>query len=223
MPGARFFADTDRRPVTGCYASVRRTAYYASAKRPCVDELVVRTAVYADPDDVYAFLLDFPRYARYSEYLREVRTTAGDGGPGTRYALTFAWWKITYTAHSRVIDVAPPERIDWEITKDIDAGGCWRVTPRSDGSAAGDSDSDRAVGDGDQPACEVALEVEFDPSSASSDALDLPRLVSFNWVLKKAIPLIRTEAERVVERAVRDLEGSSRDVDLDVYVDSERI
>jgi hypothetical protein len=176
-----------------------------------VDELVVRTEVYADPETVYEFLLDFQGYAHYSEYLREVRTLAGDGGPGTRYALTFAWWKLTYTARSEVTGVEPPERIDWEITKDIDAGGCWRVTPGEDG------DTD------DGPKCEVALEVEFDPGSASPDALDLPRLVSFDWVLKKAIPLIRSEAERVVERAVRDLEGSTRDVELAVYVDSDRI
>lgn len=175
------------------------------------------TEVYAAPEEVYEFLLDFPGYARYSKYLDDVRTIEGDGGPGTRYALTFAWWKVTYTAHSRVTGVEPPERIDWEITKDIDAGGCWRVTPvESDGGEeAGETT--------DSPACEVALEVEFDPGSASPDALDLPRLVSFDWVVKKAVPLIRTEAERVVQRAVRDLEGSTRSVDLDVYVDSERI
>ncbi|WP_418283128.1 SRPBCC family protein [Halorubrum sp. DTA98] len=214
-----------------------------------MDELVVSTEVYADPADVYEFLLEFPRYGRYSEYLREVRTLAGDGGPGTRYALTFAWWKLTYTAHSEVTDVEPPVRIDWAITKDIDAGGCWRITPLGDGSE--DADGDGGSGDGDEhdagsgesdterdgtdedgtdgdgtddgPTCRVALEVEFDPSSASSDALDLPRLVSFNWVLKKAIPLIRSEAERVVERAVADLEGRTREIDLDVYVDSTRI
>jgi len=193
-----------------------------------VDELVVSTEVYADPEDVYAFLLDFPRYADYSEYLREVRTLEGEGGPGTRYALTFAWWKITYTAHSRVTGVDPPGRIDWEVTKDIDASGCWRVTPATAGdsdSTADDSDdgTDAADPTDDPNPCEVALEVEFDPGSASSDALDLPTLVSFDWVLKKAIPLIRGEAERVVERAVRDLEDSTRDVDLDVYVDSARI
>ena len=192
-----------------------------------MDELVVSTEVYADPEEVYEFLLDFPRYANYSEYLREVRTVTGDGGPGTKYALTFAWWKISYTARSEVTGVEPPERIDWEITKDIDAGGCWRVTPSDDGDeggAADETDDDDADTDASEDApCEVALEVQFDPGSASSDALDLPRLVSFDWVLKKAIPLIRTEAERVVERAVQDLEGSTRDVDLDVYVDSARI
>jgi hypothetical protein len=190
-----------------------------------VDELVVRTEVYAAPEEVYEFLLDFPGYARYSKYLDDVRTVEGDGGPGTRYALTFAWWKIDYTAHSLVTGVEPAERIDWEITKDIDAGGCWRVTPL-DGEAADDAGGrDNEVdGSGDAgPRCEVALEVEFDPGSASPSALDLPRLVSFDWVVKKAVPLIRSEAERVVQRAVRDLEGSSRTVDLDVYVDSERI
>ena len=175
-----------------------------------MDELVVSTEVYADPADVYELLLDFPRYANYTEYLREVQTVAGDGGPGTQYALTFAWWKISYTARSEVTDVDPPRRIDWAITKDIDASGRWRVTP---------STADREDG----PVCEVALDIEFDPGSASPDALDIPRLVSFDWVLRKAIPLIRSEAERVVERAVQDLEGSTRDVHLDVYVDSDRI
>ena len=181
-----------------------------------MDELVVSTEVYADPEEVYEFLLDFPGYARYSKYLDNVATIEGDGGPGTRYALRFAWWKITYTAHSRVTGVDPPERIDWEITKDIDAGGCWRVTPR-------DPDDSSGTDAADSPVCEVALEVQFDPGSASPDALDLPRLVSFDWVVKKAVPLIRKEAERVVQRAVRDLEDSTRDVALDVYVDSERI
>ena len=211
-----------------------------------MDELVVRTEVYADPETVYEFLLDFPRYGRYSEYLESVRTIEGDGGPGTRYALRFSWWKLNYTAHSRVTGVDPPKRIDWTITKDIDAGGCWRVTPHEYGGeeAAGNDGGEGAEDDGGEdaeddggenaedamdddgdetPQCTVALEVQFDPSSASSDALDLPRLVSFDWVLKKAIPLIRTEAERVVERAVADLEGSRRDIDLDVYVDSDRI
>ena len=188
-----------------------------------MDELVVSTEVYADPEEVYAFLLDFPQYANYSEYLREVRTVTGDGGPGTRYALTFAWWKISYTARSEVTGVEPPERIDWEITKDIDAGGCWRVTPPESDETGDAADSADATDPDADARCEVALEVQFDPGSASSDALDLPRLVSFDWVLKKAIPLIKGEAERVVERAVQDLEGSTRDVDLDVYVDSDRI
>lgn len=194
-----------------------------------MDELVVCTEVYADPEAVYDFLVDFPQYARYSAYLEEVETLTGDGGPGTRYALTFSWWKLTYTAHSRVTDVEPPATIDWTITKDIDAGGRWRVTPTADDGDDPDTretDAENATrrDDGSSAApCRVALEVEFDPSSASPAVLDLPRLVSFDWVLKKAIPLIKSEAERVVERAVRDLEGSSRSVELDVYVDSDRL
>ena len=183
----------------------------------CVDELVVSTVVYLPAEETYDFLVDFPGYANYSEHLKDIVQRRGDGGAGTRYALRFAWWKVSYTAHSRVTGVEPPERIDWEITKDIDAGGRWRVTQPETGDGATDG------GSADDAPCEVALEVEFDPSSASPDALDLPRLVSFDWVVKKAVPLIRGEAERVVERAVRDLEGSSRDVDLDVYLDSNRI
>lgn len=172
-----------------------------------MDELVVRTEVYAPQQEVYDLLEDLERYDRYSKYLRRVRRFDGDGGAGTRYALEFAWWKVTYTAESEVTDVDPPNCIDWRITKDIDAHGQWRVEPS----------------DGDETVCEVVFEVNFDPGSASSSAIDLPLMVSFDWVLAKAIPLFQTEAERIVERAVADLEGRDRDVDLDVTVDSDHI
>lgn len=172
-----------------------------------VDELVVRTEVYAPPEEVYDLLEDFERYDQYSEYLRQVRRVDGDGAAGTRYGLEFAWWKLTYTAESEVTAVDPPTCIDWRITRDIDAHGQWRVEPL----------------DGDEEASEVVFEVNFDPGSANSTAIDLPLMVSFDWVLAKAIPLFQTEAERIVERAVADLEGRERDVDLDVTVDSDHL
>lgn len=180
-----------------------------------MDELVVRTEVYAPQREVYDLLEDLERFDQYSEHLGRVRRFDGDGGAGTRYALEFAWWKLTYTAHSEVTDVDPPDRIDWRITKDIDAHGQWRVESK-DGDGTGGED-------GDETACEVVFEVNFDPGSADSGALDLPLMVSFDWVLSKAIPLFQTEAERIVERAVADLEGRERDVDLDVTVDSDHI
>jgi len=172
-----------------------------------VDELVVSTQVHAPAGEVYDLLEDLERYDRYSKYLRRVRRATGDGGAGTRYALEFAWWKLTYTARSTVTDVDPPNRIDWRITKDIDANGHWLVDPIA----------------GEEAVCDVEFRVNFDPDSADSGALDLPFGVSFDWVLAKAIPLFRSEAERVVERAVADLEGDSREVDLDVVVDSEHL
>lgn len=168
-----------------------------------MDELVVRTEVYADPETVYEFLLDFPGYAHYSEYLREVRTLAGDGGPGTRYALTFAWWKLTYTARSKVTGVEPPGRIDWAITKDIDATGHWRVESVD-------------PPEGEDAATRVHFVVEYDPDSARVGSVDLPRFVSLSWVVEKVKPKIQTEATRIVERVVVDLEGQRREVDLDV-------
>jgi len=172
-----------------------------------VDELVVRTEVYAPQQEVYDLLEDFERYDQYSEHLRRVRRFDGDGGAGTRYALEFAWWKLTYTAESEVTDVDPPNRIDWRITKDIDAHGEWRVEPTN----------------GDETASDVVFVVNFDPGSANSSAIDLPLMVSFDWVLAKAIPLFQTEAEHVVERAVADLEGREREIDLEVTLDSDHI
>ena len=162
-----------------------------------MDTVEVSTEVHLPPEEVYEFLLDFPRYARYSEHLTDVRQF-GDGMPGTEYELDFEWWKLSYTARSRVTDVEPPARIDWRIIKDIDAAGRWHVEPVDD-------DTTR-----------VRMVVEYAPDSAEADALDLPRFVSLEWVVEKVKPKVRAEAERVVRRIVADLEGQRRDVSLDV-------
>jgi uncharacterized membrane protein len=162
-----------------------------------VDSVEVSTDVYLPPEEVYEFLLDFPRYARYSEHLTSVRQH-GDGTPGTEYELDFAWWKLSYTARSRVIDTDRPSRIDWRIIKDIDAVGHWHVERR------------------DEETTTVTLVVEYAPGSTDDDALDLPRFVSLDWVVEKVKPKIRSEAERVVRRIVADLEGQRRDVTLEI-------
>ena len=179
-----------------------------------MDTLLVATDVYAPPADVYEFLLDFPRYDRYTEYLDEVTRTSGDGGPGSHYSLAFSWWKLSYTAHSTVTDVSPPSRIDWAVTRDIDAEGCWRIEKREMPPDA-PADADHA--------CRVFMEIRFDPDSASPDAVSLPLTVSFGWVLDRVKGLVEEEATRVVRRAVTDLEGHSREVSLDVEVNSEAI
>jgi uncharacterized membrane protein len=170
-----------------------------------VDTVEVSTVVYLPPEEVYEFLLDFPGYARYSEHLTEVRQH-GDGDPGTEYELDFAWWKLQYTARSRVTDVEPPERIDWRVIKDIDAAGQWLVEPV-------DPDDSN---DTPEPATAVTLRVQYHPDSADDGTLDLPRFVSLDWVVEKVKPKVQAEAERVVRRIVRDLEGESRDVTLEI-------
>lgn len=176
-----------------------------------MDEVEVSTVVYVPPAEIYEFLLDFPGYAQYSEYLKEVRVD-GDGSPGTRYALTFAWWKLTYTAHSEVTAVDAPTRIDWELTRDIDAKGHWRIEEVPD-EAPADAET----------ASRVRLCVEFDPDSASASGIDLPRLVSVSWVVEKVKPLVQEEAERVVERIVADIEGEPRPVELSVHATPDSI
>lgn len=164
--------------------------------------LVVSTDVYLPPDEIYDFLLDFPRYADYSEHLRGV-TQRGDGGPGTEYDLHFQWWKLTYTVRSRVTDVEPPRRVDWTVVRDVDAEGRWEVDPID-------------PPDGAEAVTRVALVVEYDRDSIEPGAFDLPPLVGLDWVLDRVAGLVEEEGQRVVERIVADLEGSSRPVDLDV-------
>jgi len=170
-----------------------------------VDRVEVSTDVYLPPEEIYEFLVDFPGYADYSKYLKEVRRD-GTGEEGTRYDLQFAWWKLNYTARSEVTDTDPPEQIDWRIVKDIDAGGYWQVEHRPEAAPP-----DR------ETASRVRFVVEFDPDSANAGALDLPALVSIGWVIDKIRPKVLEEAERVVERIVADLEGERRDVELRVH------
>ena len=173
-----------------------------------MEELVVTTEVYVPPEEAYEFLLDLEGYSRFTEYLDHVRCTDGDGGAGSRYALRFSWWKLHYTARSEVTDVDPPRRIDWRVTKDVDARGSWRVDPLADLPADAPADAEEG--------CRVTFEVRFDAESADESAVSLPRFVSFDRVLDRVRPLVQEEAERVVRRAVRHLEGRDREVTLEV-------
>lgn len=169
------------------------------------DAVEVSTVVYLPPEDVYEFLVDFPRYADYSKYLTEVRRR-GDGTPGTEYDLVFEWWKLRYTARSRVESVDPPNRIDWRIVKDIDAAGYWALEEVPD-EVPPDRDT----------ATRVVFRVDFHPDSVDSNAIKLPMFVSLSWVIEKVKPKIETEAQRVVRRIVADLEGEPRAVELEIH------
>jgi uncharacterized protein YndB with AHSA1/START domain len=190
-------------PVT-VTVSLRHGFQYRAATTPAVDTLEVSTVVYLPPEDVFAFLVDFERYADYSKHLREVRRS-GDGGPGTAYALTFAWWVLSYTVHTEVTAVDAPRTLSWRVTRDLAANGDWTVDP-APAAAPPDRES----------ASRVTFTLRYDPESASADVLDLPRLVSVAWVRERVTGLVRAEAERVVERIVADLEGERRQVEVTV-------
>lgn len=168
-----------------------------------MNRVEVSTVVYLPAEEVYEFLLEFSGYASYSESLRSVRQF-GDGGAGTEYELTFAWWKLQYTARSKVTETDPPSRIEWRLTKDIDADGRWLVEPK-----------ERRKPDA-KPETEVTFVVEYALGSVDGGIVDLPRFVSLGWVIEKIKPKIRAEAEHIVRRVVADLEGEPRDVELQI-------
>ena len=170
-----------------------------------VDSVELSTVVYVPPEEAYDFLVDFPGYANYSKHLDRVERN-GDGGPGTEYDIHLQWWKLNYVVRSEVTEFDHPERIGWRITKDLHAHGEWLVDPEPDAAPPDCEEASR-----------VRLVIEFDADSASSDMLDLPRLVSLDWVIDKVKPLVLREAERVVERIVEDIEGQRREVELTLH------
>jgi uncharacterized membrane protein len=179
-------------------ASARRTFTPLDSILGGVEELAVGTDVHLPPEEVFAFLLDFPGYAEYSKHLDSVRTF-GDGGVGTDYALTFTWWKVSYTVQSRVTEVVHPERIEFRLVSGLTAEGEWLVEPIDDGAGS-----------------RVEFVARYDPDTVAGDAVSLPRFVSVSWVVDRVMPFLTEEAERVVERVVADLEGERRPVDLAV-------
>jgi uncharacterized membrane protein len=170
-----------------------------------VDSVELSTVVYVPPEEAYDFLVDFPGYANYSKHLERVERH-GEGGPGTEYDIHLSWWKLSYVVRSEVTDFEPHERIGWRIVKDLNAHGEWLVENVSEETPPGRETASR-----------VRIVVEFDADSASSDMLDLPRLVSLDWVIDKVRPLVLKEAERVVARIVEDLEGQQREVELTLH------
>ncbi|WP_410766244.1 type II toxin-antitoxin system RatA family toxin [Haloferax sp. DFSO60] len=176
-----------------------------------MDEIVVSTVVYLPPEEIYEFLVDFPRYANYSKHLTDVRQ-AGDGSPGTRYQLRFAWWKLTYTAESEVTAVDPPTQIDFKITKDIHAVGQWRVEPLDELPEDAPMDAETAS--------RVVFDVRFDTDTVDEGSIDLPRFVSLSWVINRIKPILQREAEHIVERIVADIEGRRRHVDITIHTNS---
>ncbi|WP_227354768.1 SRPBCC family protein [Haladaptatus salinisoli] len=170
-----------------------------------MDRVELSTVVHVPPEEAYEFLIDFPGYANYSKHLKRV-TRHGEGGPRTEYDIHLEWWKIGYTVRSEVTELAPPNRIDWRITKDFSAHGHWRV-----------EEVPEEAPEGKETASRVWLSINFDADSADSGMLDLPMFVSLGWVVNKVKPLVLKEAERVVARIVADLEGETRDVNLVIH------
>lgn len=167
-----------------------------------MEEVSVSTEVYVPPSEAFAFLRDFDGYAEYSPYLENVRQF-GTGEVGTEYELTATWWRIDYRARTEVTGIVPPHRIEWRVLDVIDAEGDWVVEEIDGGSR-------------------VTLLIRFDAQSADTGAVSLPRFVSIGWVIDRVKPLVRKEAEAIVERIVADLEGEPRDVQLDIEVRRDR-
>ena len=194
-----------------------------------VARILLSTVVYRDPETVFPYLASFTEYPRYTDYLNEVREYEGkpsedrfstdflhardqaksdtrpDGGT-TWYDLHLSWWKLQYTARSEVIELTPPHSLKWKLRKDIDAEGEWRVEPEPE-----------ATPPGEETASRIYFDARYDPHSANSDAISLPRFVSMDWVIRKIQPRLYGEVEKIVRRLVADVEGTPRDVELCVH------
>ena len=165
-----------------------------------MDQVVLETDVRVAPAEVFAFLMDFPGYVKYSEYLEEIRQD-GDGGEGTTYELALRWWRLSYTARTEVTAVKEPERIEWEVKRVVRAHGAWEIDPVDPPEV-------------DWEGSRVRLRIQYAPDTADASVIGLPPLVSVGWLVDRIQPIVLEEAERIVRRVVADLEGEPRPVEL---------
>ncbi|MCU4926805.1 SRPBCC family protein [Halobacteria archaeon AArc-dxtr1] len=170
-----------------------------------MDRILLSTVAYRSPEEVFPYVRSFGDYPRYTEHLTDVQVS-GDGGVGSVYDLRLAWWKLSYTARSEVVDVSAPNSLAWRLLNDLDARGEWRVEEEP-GAAPPDEET----------ASRIYFEATYDPHSADEGAISLPRFVSLDWVIGKVEPRLLSEAEEVVERLVADVEGEAREVELTVH------
>ncbi len=170
-----------------------------------MDRILLSTLAYRSPEEVFPYVQSFRDYTRYTEHLREVRVH-GDGTAGSVYDLVLSWWKLSYTARSKVTEISAPNSLQWRLTNDIDARGEWRVEPEPESAP-----------EGEQTASRIYFDAVYDPYSANKNAISLPRFVSLDWVIDKIEPRLLSEAETVVERLVSDIEGRPRDVELTIH------
>jgi len=170
-----------------------------------VDRILLSTLAYRSPEEVFPYVRSFRDYPRYTGHLDSVRVH-GDGGVGSVYDLVLSWWKLTYTARSKVTAISEPNSLQWQLTKDIDARGEWRVEPEPESAPANAETASR-----------IYFEAVYDPYSADKSAISLPRFVSLDWVINKVEPRLLNEAQTVVERLVADIEGQRRNVELTVH------
>ncbi|RQG99036.1 SRPBCC family protein [Natrarchaeobius oligotrophus] len=170
-----------------------------------MDRILLSTVAYRSPEEVFPYVRSFTDYPRYTEHLEDVRVR-GDGGVGSIYDLHLAWWKLSYTANSKVTDVSPPESLEWRLVNDVDARGEWRV----------ESEPEAAPAD-HETASRIYFDAVYDPYSADRSAISLPRFVSLDWVVDRVRPRLLSEAETVVERLVADIEGDRRPVELTIH------
>lgn len=152
-----------------------------------VNEIEVSRRVEQPPVVVFPVLRDFEGYPAYSTYLKGVNQVSENGQQPT-YALQFAWWRLSYETRTRVLDLDPPHVIEWEVTSELDASGQWTVAEPAEGQSR------------------LTLRIEYDASSLTGGGVSLPFGVSLEWVREKVEPMIRREADRVLERIATELE-----------------
>ncbi|ADD06040.1 START domain protein [Natrialba magadii ATCC 43099] len=170
-----------------------------------VDRILLSTVAYRPPEEVFPYVRSFSDYPRYTEHLTDVRAH-GNGSVGTVYDLRLSWWKLNYTARSKVTGIEAPQSLEWHLQNNLDARGEWRVEAEPS-----------AAPPGEETASRIYFEAVYDPHSADPSAISLPRFVSLNWVIGKVKPRLLDEAQEVVRRLVADIEGEPREVELTIH------
>lgn len=151
-----------------------------------------------DPATVFDALQDFESFQEYSDGVRIAGR--GDGSEGTRYYIQFKQRILDiparYEARARVTGFDEPNRVDWEVTKDLDMWGSWAVDAADDGGSV------------------ATLEVNMNLDNSDLGALPAPGGATANDILDALWPMLFDEGEGLLEELTEDIEGTRRTPDI---------
>ncbi len=87
------------------------------------------------PEEVFAALLDVPRFPEWSFGLKQSRLLDGDSlAFGVTMSFTLSAAGLTHEVHSTIVELQAPRRIEWRYVKGAVGGGGWILEQAGQGA-----------------------------------------------------------------------------------------
>lgn len=157
-----------------------------------------KISINGSKEQVFDSITDYKRIDSYTDAIR----IAGRGsGVGTRVYFNLQKDVLdiptNYTVKIEFIEYNRPELIRWEIVGDINANGSIELVEDSDYT-------------------DIIFDFKLNIKETNVGALPAPNVADTSQILEYIYPRIYEQASLIIKGIVEDVEGQSRDVDVEI-------